>query len=462
MKLYDTFSAAKRVFDPIDRACVKIYACGPTVYDLAHIGNARSAVVYDVLFRLLKELYSEVIYVRNITDVDDKIINAAAEAGQNIGDFTEKYIKYFHEDMDALNCLSPTVEPRATAEIETMLQLISRLVESGHAYVKGGSVYFSISSHRHYGRLSGRKIDEMISGNRVSIDAEKLHPGDFVLWKPATEQDIKLGAAWESPWGRGRPGWHIECSAMSYRYLGESFDIHGGGADLMFPHHENELAQNMCAFSGSECARYWVHNGFLTVNAGEKMSKSLGNVITVRGLRNSGIEGAVIRYVFLCTHYRKPLDWNEKAIFDAQSALSKMRRSCMEFTSEELNSDIEAVGVHDMLLEALKDDMNTPMAIASLHALVGEINKTTDFKERLKLARVLNRSAKLMGITDGFAGKSAEEAVDVDKIQELLERRREARNGGNYALADEIRDQIHSMGIVIKDDKDGVTRWSRA
>ncbi|SCV65817.1 Cysteine--tRNA ligase [Anaplasma phagocytophilum] len=249
---------------------------------------------------------------------------------------------------------------------------------------------------------------------------------------------------------------------MSYRYLGESFDIHGGGADLMFPHHENELAQNMCAFSGSEYARYWVHNGFLTVNAGEKMSKSLGNVITVRGLRNSGIEGAVIRYVFLCTHYRKPLDWNEKAIFDAQSALSKMRRSCMEFTSEELNSDIEAVGVHNMLLEALKDDMNTPMAIAALHALVGEINKTTDFKERLRLARVLNRSAKLMGITDGFAGKSAEEAVDVDKIQELLERRREARNSGNYALADEIRDQLHSMGIVIKDDKDGVTRWSRA
>ncbi|MDB1135382.1 cysteine--tRNA ligase [Candidatus Anaplasma sp. TIGMIC] len=461
MKLYDTLSSTKKPFVPIDEACVRLYACGPTVYDLAHIGNARSAVVYDMLFRLLKEKYKNVVYVRNITDVDDKIIDAAEAAGQNIQDFVGQYVRYFHEDMKELNCLSPTVEPRATAEIEVMVAIIGRLIERGHAYVKNGSVYFNIASYERYGELSGRKIGEMIAGNRVEVDADKLHPGDFVLWKPATDKDRKLSACWKSPWGEGRPGWHIECSAMSYRYLGESFDIHGGGADLMFPHHENELAQNMCAFSEGSYARYWVHNGFLTVNGGEKMSKSLGNVITVRGLRESGISGAIIRYVFLCTHYRKPLDWNNKAVADAKAALDKISRACEDFTYDQLNNEIDRVDVDSSVICSLRDDMNTPGAISALHALVTDINKEDDTEEKLRLARVLNKSAKLMGITNGFAGRDLAEDVDAEEIERLIDRRKDARVSGDFVLADKIRDQLHSMGVVVFDEKDGTTRWRK-
>lgn len=460
MKLYDTLSGKQRTFEPIDSSCVRVYACGPTVYDLAHIGNARSAVVYDMLFRLLSELYPKVIYVRNITDIDDKIINAAAERGETLTAITEKYTKLFHEDMKSLNCVSPTIEPRATAEIDTMLEIIGRLVAAGHAYVKSGSVYFNIESYKRYGELSGRKVEELLSGSRVDVDANKLHSGDFVLWKPATEFDTKLGASWASPWGNGRPGWHIECSAMSYRYLGESFDIHGGGADLMFPHHENEIAQNMCAFPHGQYARYWVHNGFLTVNGGEKMSKSLGNVITVRGLRDLGISGEIVRYVFLGTHYRKPLDWNEKAVMDAKAALAKMHRVCENFTYEQLNDGIDDIAVYDDVLSALKDDMNTPLALAALHALISDINKSSALSDKLRLARTLNRSAKLLGITSGFLGrKSAEACVNIAEVEELVERRNLARKTKDFSLADAIRDQLSNMGIEVTDEKDGGTNW---
>ncbi|QJC27510.1 cysteine--tRNA ligase [Anaplasma platys] len=460
MKLYDTLSGKEQAFEPIDRSCVRVYACGPTVYDLAHIGNARSAVVYDVLFRLLSELYPKVVYVRNITDIDDKIIHAAAESGETLDCITEKYTRFFHEDMQSLNCLSPTIEPKATTEIDTMLEIIGRLIDAGHAYIKNGSVYFSIESYQQYGILSGRKVKELLSGSRVDIDVNKLHSGDFVLWKPATDLDIKLGASWASPWGCGRPGWHIECSAMSYHYLGESFDIHGGGADLMFPHHENEIAQNMCAFPHGQYAKYWVHNGFLTVNGGEKMSKSLGNVITVRGLKDLGIGGEVIRYVFLGTHYRKPLDWNEKAVTDASAALAKMHRVCESFTYEQLNNGVDGVDVHEDVLKALRDDINTPLALTALHALVSDINKSNDFDEKLWLARVLNRSAKLMGITNGFAGKkSAESYANVAEIQELIERRNLARQSRDFPLADEIRGKLSGMGIEVTDERDGSTSW---
>lgn len=460
MKLYDTLSGQHRDFEPIDCSCVRIYACGPTVYDLAHIGNARSAVVYDVLFRLLSELYPRVVYVRNITDVDDKIINAAAVSGRTITEITEKYTRFFHEDMSSLNCLSPTIEPKATAEMDTMLHIIGRLLNAGHAYTKGGAVYFNIESYKKYGVLSGRKVRELLSGSRVDIDENKLHSGDFVLWKPATELDIKLGAAWNSPWGRGRPGWHIECSAMSYHHLGESFDIHGGGADLMFPHHENEIAQNMCAFPHGQHAKYWVHNGFLTVNGGEKMSKSLGNVITVRGLRNSGIGGEVVRYVFLGTHYRKPLDWNNKVVVDAKAALAKMHRVCESFTFEQLNSDIDGVEVHEDVLKALRDDMNTPLVLAALHALISDINKTYDFSEKLRLTRILNRSAKLMGITSGFSGKkSAKSCANSAEVQALIESRNLARQARDFAFADEIRSKLLRMGIEVTDERDGSTSW---
>ncbi|MFV9878422.1 MAG: cysteine--tRNA ligase [Anaplasma ovis] len=464
MKLHDTLCAAKRVFSPKNSERVGVYVCGPTVYDLAHIGNARSVVVYDVLFRLLKALYPEVVYVRNITDVDDKIINAAESENKSVTALTTHYTKLFHEDVEALNCLPPTFEPRATEEIETMLHIIDRLIKAGHAYVLGGTVYFSIESYKHYGALSGRKLGDMISGSRVEVVAEKLHPGDFVLWKPATDLDMKLGACWPSPWGVGRPGWHVECSAMSYRYLGESFDIHGGGADLMFPHHENEISQSCCAFPGSEYARYWVHNGFLTVNGGEKMSKSLGNVITVRGLLGNGVDGEVIRYVFLSTHYRKPLDWGNKAVLDAKEALNKIYRSCEEFSAQLLNTGLEDVNVHNPVMSSLQDDMNTPAAIAALHELVKEINKTSNAGEKLRLARVLNKSAMLMGMFRNFPERklsNIRSLVDEDEINRLIEKRAEAKGRGDFELADEIRKSLSDMGIGISDGKDGATRWHR-
>ena len=464
MRLHDTLRAAKRVFSPKNSQRVGMYVCGPTVYDLAHIGNARSVVVYDVLFRLLKALYPEVVYVRNITDVDDKIINAAESENKSVTELTTHYTKLFHEDIEALNCLSPTFEPRATEEIETMLHIIDRLVKVGHAYVRGGTVYFSVESYKHYGALSGRKLGDMISGSRVEVVAEKLHPGDFVLWKPATDLDVKLGACWSSPWGVGRPGWHVECSAMSYRYLGESFDIHGGGADLMFPHHENEISQSCCAFPGSEYARYWVHNGFLTVNGGEKMSKSLGNVITVRGLLGNGVDGEVIRYVFLSTHYRKPLDWGDKAVLDAKEALNKMYRSCAEFSAQLLNTGLEDVNVHNAVMSSLQDDMSTPAAIAALHELVKEINKTSNVGEKLKLARMLNKSAMLMGMFRNFPERKLSNIrglVDEDEINKLIEKRAEAKRCGDFELADKIRKSLSDMGIGISDGKDGSTRWHR-
>ncbi|MGN7661396.1 MAG: cysteine--tRNA ligase [Anaplasma sp.] len=463
MRLYDTLHAGERVFSPIDSKRVGVYVCGPTVYDLAHIGNARSAVVYDVLFRLLKALYSEVVYVRNITDIDDKIINAAHTEGRDVRELTSHYTRLFQEDMEALNCLPPTFEPKATEEIEGMLQLIGRLIELGHAYVRGGTVYFKIESYKSYGRLSGRKMDQMVPGRRVDVDADKLHHGDFVLWKPATDLDLQLKACWPSPWGTGRPGWHIECSAMSHRYLGENFDIHGGGADLMFPHHENELSQSCCAFPGSEYARYWVHNGFLTVNGGEKMSKSLGNVITVRGLLESGLDGEVIRYVFLSTHYRKPLDWGGKVVLDAREALRRMRRSCAEFSAEVLNTDLGEVDVHSLVLESLQDDMNTPRAIAALHGLVKEINKTNSSDKRVQLARMLNKSAMLMGIFRNFPERPAhcvQDEVSAREIEELIVQRNMARGRGDFKLADEIRTRLLDIGVSISDEKDGSTSWS--
>ncbi|MCU7611474.1 cysteine--tRNA ligase [Anaplasma capra] len=464
MRIYDTLHANKRVFSPLDCGRVGVYVCGPTVYDLAHIGNARSVVVYDVLFRLLRALYPEVVYVRNITDVDDKIINAADAEGKSIAELTAHYTKLFHEDVAELNCLAPTHEPRATEEIEVMLNLINELIASGHAYVKGGTVYFSVESYEPYGRLSGRRLGDMISGSRVEVDADKRHPGDFVLWKPATELDLRLGACWPSLWGMGRPGWHIECSAMSYRYLGKDFDIHGGGADLMFPHHENELSQSCCAFPGSEYARYWVHNGFLTVNNGEKMSKSLGNVITVRGLLSGGVDGEVIRYVFLSTHYRKPLNWGDKAVLDAREALNRMYRSCGEFSAESLNTNLEDVDVHDAVMESLKDDMNTPGAIAALHELVKEINKADSSKQKLRLARVLNKSAILMGVFRNFPERrlhGAQRTIDESEIIKLIEERGAAKKCGDFELADKIRQRLSDLGIGISDEKDGSTHWYR-
>ncbi|MDX5526731.1 MAG: cysteine--tRNA ligase, partial [Wolbachia endosymbiont of Andrena nigroaenea] len=320
VRLYNTLTKKKELFTPIDKDHVKMYVCGPTVYDTAHIGNARSVVVYDVLFQLLKFCYGKVTYVRNITDIDDKIINAASEKNSNIESITTYYIKAFHDDMESINCKEPTHEPKATENVDYIIELIEHLLQSGHAYESDKHVYFNIESYHEYGALSGKKTDELVPGSRVEVNENKKHPGDFVLWKPASDIDYKLSSYWDSPWGEGRPGWHIECSAMSYAYLGKDFDIHGGGIDLQFPHHENEIAQSKSAFAGSMFAKYWIHNGFLTVNE-EKMSKSLFNIVKVRDLLDSGIKGEVIRYALLKTHYRKPLDWTENVISDAQETL---------------------------------------------------------------------------------------------------------------------------------------------
>ncbi|QXK92354.1 cysteine--tRNA ligase [Neoehrlichia mikurensis] len=457
MKIYDTLRAAKVQFFPLDKNHVKLYVCGPTVYDYAHIGNARSIVVYDVLFRLLSTLYNKVTYVRNITDIDDKIINTAKNSNKTIKDITSYYTRSFHDDISHLNCLSPTIEPKATEKVQVMIQLIERLITSKHAYVKDGTVYFNIQSYKSYGQLSKRNINDMIYGNRVNIDTDKIHPGDFVLWKPATELDISLMSYWPSPWGLGRPGWHIECSAMSYDCLGEDFDIHGGGADLQFPHHENEIAQSCCIFPNSKYAVHWIHNGFLTVN-GEKMSKSLGNIVTVRSLLDNCIKGEVIRYVFLSTHYRKPLDWNEVAILNAGKALNRIYStiSCVPSDKyEQLGDDIE---VHSEIIKYLKDDMNTPKALSVLYDITTRIHKTQNLHDKCFLVKVLKKSANFLGIAQSSWEKWFSISSDSD-VEKLIQRRSIAKKQKDFETADSIRKILSIKGIVLSDDKDGSTKW---
>ncbi|ABD45216.1 cysteine--tRNA ligase [Ehrlichia chaffeensis str. Liberty] len=456
MIIYNTLTGIKEPFVPFSIDNVRVYVCGPTVYDFAHIGNARSVVIYDVLFRLLKLLYPKVTYVRNITDIDDKIINVAQNTNQSIYDVTAIYIKAFHEDMRMLNCLEPTYEPRATDNIDVIISLIQKLVDSGHAYVYNGSVFFNIESYSSYGQLSGRNISQLIYGSRIDIEVGKKHPGDFVLWKPATEIDNQLMSCWSSPWGLGRPGWHIECSAMSYRYLKENFDIHGGGADLQFPHHENEIAQSCCAFPDSRYAKYWVHNGFLTVND-EKMSKSLGNVLTVRQLLNSGITGELIRYVLLSTHYRKPLDWNSQMVASAQESLNRMY-TALSSTNVDLSLD-DSVELSSHVIDCLKDDINTPKAISMLHEMVTEINKTADMIEKISLTKTLIKTANFLGILQ----HSWQDWFKIDdnnqEISQLIDERKKARANNDFKRADDIRQLLLNRGIVLSDNKDGTTHW---
>ncbi|CAH58045.1 cysteine--tRNA ligase [Ehrlichia ruminantium] len=457
MIIYNTLTRSKELFVPLDVNNVKIYVCGPTVYDFAHIGNSRSIVIYDILFRLLNVLYPKVTYIRNITDIDDKIINVAQNNNQNIYDVTARYIKAFNEDMGRLNCLKPTYEPRATENIDVMLALIEKLINYGHAYICDNTVFFDIESYPAYGKLSGRNIMELIYGSRIDIEVGKKHPGDFVLWKPATDIDNKLMSCWPSPWGVGRPGWHIECSAMSYNYLGENFDIHGGGADLQFPHHENELAQSCCAFPNSYYAKYWIHNGFLTVNH-EKMSKSLGNFLTVRQLLDSGIRGEVIRYIFLSTHYRKPLDWNDNVVSNAQESLNRIYMA-LNVTDERLLLD--DVEVSDEIISCLKDDMNTPKAIAVLHEMVTRINKASDIDKKVYFIKVLIKSANFLGILY----HSWQEWFKVDNDQDIIQlihERKMAKTNGDFRKADRIRQILLDKGIVLSDNKDGTTLWYRS
>ncbi len=451
LKLYDTLTRDKRVFTPLDPSRVRMYVCGPTVYDFAHIGNARPVIVFDVLFRLLRHIYGpdHVTYVRNVTDVDDKINARATERGVSIGELTEETYKIFHDDVQALGCFEPTHEPRATAYIEPMKELIERLVKSGHAYVAEDNVLFHVPSMKDYGKLSRRPLDEMIAGARVEVAPYKKDPQDFVLWKPSKPGE----PAWPSPAGvkmPGRPGWHIECSAMSWKHLGETFDIHGGGIDLVFPHHENEIAQSRCAFHTPTMANFWVHNGFLQVE-GEKMSKSLGNFVTIHELLKDWA-GEVVRFTMLQTQYRQPINWTVAGLREAQKNLDHWY---------DLTADAEPGYLCADALGALLDDLNTPKAFAALHDLRGEAAKGVK-----PAAASLKASAQLIGLlqlpaTKWAAFRPASLSIDEKKVVSLIEARTAARAEKNFRESDRIRDELAAMGVVLKDSKDGTT-WEIA
>jgi cysteinyl-tRNA synthetase len=454
IKLHNTLTKKKEEFKPIDPKNVGMYVCGPTVYDRAHIGNARAVVVFDVLYRTLRHEYGaeHVKYVRNITDVDDKI-NAAAKARNiDISELTKNTTKMFHDDMAAQNCLPPNVEPRATEHIEGMVEMCQTLINNGNAYVAEGHVLFSVATDPKYGHLSHRSRDEMIAGSRVEIAPYKKDPADFVLWKPSAADE----PGWPSPWGPGRPGWHIECSVMSTKYLGTTFDIHGGGADLTFPHHENEIAQSCCANPGSEFAKYWVHNGFLTVE-GEKMSKSLGNFLTVKDLLDKGVKGEVIRYALLATHYRKPLDWSEKALSDAKKAVYKINDALNQ--NKNINEvDTDKILISDFL-DAIKDDLNTPKSLSMLHAMANEA-----WHGQGNMAATLKCCANLIGLannTADFVNQDNPEISEDADIYVKLNQRLAARTAKNWAESDRIRNELAAQGIILEDKPDGITTWKR-
>jgi len=462
LRLYDTLTREKRAFTPLDPSRVRMYVCGPTVYDFAHIGNARPVIVFDVLFRLLRHLYGadKVDYVRNITDVDDKINARAAERGVPIRTLTEETYSNFKEDVAALGCLPPTVEPRATEHIAEMKALIERLIASANAYVAEDHVLFSVPSMPDYGKLSKRSLDEMVAGARVDVAPYKRDPMDFVLWKPSKPGE----PGWPSPAGiaaPGRPGWHIECSAMSWKHLGETFDIHGGGIDLEFPHHENEIAQSRCAFHAPLMANFWMHNGFLQVE-GEKMSKSLGNFVTIHDLLNGWQgrkwPGAVIRLAMLGTHYRQPMNWTLSALEQAEKAL-------LDWSS--FTEGAPAANVHDKVVAALIDDLNTPEVIARLHALrkSGETSALYGSLAFLGIARVFQESVDIQ-IRSRLEAKGEIATQDeakkvIQHIDSLVAARLSARKARNFAEADRIRDELAALGVVLKDSKDGTT-WKVA
>ncbi len=466
--LYNTQSRAKEPFEPLDPDHVRMYVCGPTVYDRAHIGNARPVVVFDVLYRLLGHVYGagNVTYVRNITDIDDKIIKAAEESGEPISDVTGRFTRAFHDDVAALGALPPTHEPRATQFVPQMIEMVEALLMRGHAYEAEGHVLFHVATMEDYGALSHRNLDDMIAGARVEVAPYKKDPADFVLWKPSTPEL----PGWDSPWGRGRPGWHLECSVMSEHHLGTTFDIHGGGQDLIFPHHENERAQSLCAHPGEGFARYWVHNGFVIVE-GEKMSKSLGNFFTVRELLDMGWHGEVIRLALLTVQYRKRLDFTEALLGQCKTRLDRWYRAVEACGDADPVSPASNAPGTDGFLQALLDDLNTPRAIAELNdqadlafrspepgdAKGAEIG-FTEIKGRLLFM------GALLGILQQDAEtwfKGEPDTVGVGEIERLIEARDAAREARDFAAADRIRDELSANGVILEDGPEG-TRWKRA
>lgn len=480
-KIYNSLSKKVEVFEPINPPRVTMYVCGITAYDSSHLGHARSAIVFDVLYRVLLGLGYEVIYVRNITDIDDKIINRALKEGRTWKEITEKYIEEYQEELAELKVLRPTYEPRASEHIPEMIEIIQSLIDKGFAYESGGDVYFSVEKFPQYGRLSGRKLEEMLVGVRIDPSEKKRHPLDFALWKSAKPGE----PAWESPWGPGRPGWHIECSAMSLKYLGETIDIHGGGLDLTFPHHENEIAQSE-AFTGKPFVRYFIHHGLITVN-GEKMSKSLGNFVTTRFLLDR-YHPEVIRAFLLSKHYRSPLDYSEKSMQETERALYKLyetlfwvtkaqpvREGGLRTDAQKLNDSLEVF--QHKFLESLFEDLNTAQALGHLFGLEGElynfINKYRDLTiEEVELLKRVNKmmtdlSKKYLGLLeeepDAFFQKERmrklrNRGFSIDEVLDLIEKRFRARQEKNFTLADEIRAKLQELGVRLKDTREG-TFW---
>ena len=439
LRLHNTKTRRKELFAPLDPGNVRVYLCGPTVYDLAHIGNARNAVVFDILVRLLRRLYPRVTYVRNITDIDDKINARAAASGESIGAITAATTAAYHQDMAALGNLPPDLEPRATAHIPEIIMIVERLIAGGYAYEAEGHVLFAVAADADYGKFSGRAPEELLAGARVEVAPYKRAAGDFVLWKPSAPEL----PGWDSPWGRGRPGWHIECSAMSWKHLGENFDIHGGGDDLIFPHHENEIAQSCCAFPGSSFAQVWVHNRMLLVN-GEKMSKSLGNFLTIRDALKRA-DGEILRFLLIRSHYRQTLDFTEAALGEVRRELDRFYRALEDY------SDVApAANVPNAVLEPLLDDLNTPGAIAALHelsgvALAGDPTAAADLKAAGQVLGLLGKTAEAWRLG----------GIDRTAVDDLASQRLAARRRKDFAEADRLRGEIEKLGLIIEDNPGG-------
>ena len=455
LSLYNTMSGKKEPFVPMVDDQVTMYVCGPTVYNLAHIGNARPVVVFDTLFRVLQTAYGTVTYARNITDVDDKIIAAAREGQRSIEQVTEEFTAKFREDMAQLNALPPTLEPHATHNIEPMIALTRTLIAKGHAYESQGHVLFSVQSMADYGALSGRSLDDMLAGARVEVADYKRYPGDFVLWKPAAADD----PGWDSPWGRGRPGWHLECSAMIREHLGETIDIHGGGRDLIFPHHENEIAQSRCAHGG-DYVRYWLHNAYVDID-GEKMSKSLGNVRSVRDLLDR-YRGEVLRFALLSAHYRSPLNFSAELLEQAQATLGSLYSTLREVQDVELDAVVNLES--EPFYQALMDDLNTPQAIAEIHAMAKQLHKAGEAERPALKARIL-AAGNLLGILGQdpqiwMHGGVSDDVMAAEQIETLIAERQQAKLDKNYDRADQIRQQLLAEGVVLEDSREG-TQWRR-
>lgn len=454
LNLYNTKSGAKEVFIPINPDNITLYLCGPTVYNYAHIGNARPAVVFDVLNRLLKHHYPKVTYARNITDIDDKINKSAMELGQNIKKYSQKYADIYNHDLKQLGVLPPDIEPYATDHIPQIIAMIKELIEKEHAYAAEGHVLFSVESYKDYGKLSNRKIEDMIAGARVEVAPYKKSPADFVLWKPS---DDSL-PGWNSPWGRGRPGWHIECSAMCKEHLGDIIDIHAGGRDLVFPHHENEVAQSCCANDTESFANYWVHNGMINMG-NQKMSKSLGNILLIKDVAEK-YKGEVIRWLLLSAQYRQSVDWSEDSIHKAQKTMDRIYATLRD--NQKTTVDVNKDKIPDSIIKALDDDLNTPIAFAEINKLSKQLAKAESEEDKKHYKSQLLSTGELLGLflEDSEAWfKSDNAEIDDQKIDLLIEQRNQARENKDWAKSDEIRDELAAMNIVLEDSANG-TRWS--